>query len=208
MPVAACPPWIRVLACLALAWAGTLAGAATLTVTVQGNGGQALQDVVLLLEPLSGKAPVKPAPGAEISQQNKRFSPIVSVVPVGTRVLFPNLDTVRHHVYSFSEAKKFELKLYAGKPENPVSFDRPGVVILGCNIHDQMVGWVIVSDTPWFAKTPASGRATLADVPAGAYRLRSWHPDLPVGTPGIEQALTIGTGDLSVTVKLPVAGSP
>ena len=191
-----------VLGCAALP-----ALSATLTVSVMGQNGRGVQDAVLLLEPLAGKAPVKPAQGVEISQQNKSFMPAVSVIPVGTKVAFPNQDTVRHHVYSFSDAKKFELKLYAGKPENPVSFDRAGVVVLGCNIHDQMVGWIIVSDTPWFAKSAAGGRATLVEVPAGAYRLRSWHPDLPVGSPGLEQNLTLGAADMAVTIKLPVAGT-
>jgi plastocyanin len=184
---------------------GTCAQAATLQVLVQGAAGQALADAVLLLEPQGGKPPVtKPAAQVEIAQKGRRFVPTVSVVPVGTKVQFPNQDTVRHHVYSFSPAKKFELKLYVGRPENPVEFDRAGVVVLGCNIHDTMVGWVIVSDTPWFAKTPAAGRATLADVPPGAYVLRSWHPDLPAGSTGVEQPVTVGGADLELTAKVPV----
>lgn len=159
---------------------------ATLSVSVMGQNGRGVQDAVLLLEPLAGKAPVKPAQGVEISQQNKSFMPSVSVIPVGTKVAFPNQDTVRHHVYSFSEAKKFELKLYAGKPENPVSFDRAGVVVLGCNIHDQMVAYVVVVDTPWFAVSGDDGTVRIRDVPSGDYQVQTWHPrrlgmpDLPL----------------------------
>lgn len=198
------PAWQRAAACALGAWlAAATAAAASLTVQVQGAGGKPLADAVLLLEPASGKAAVKPAAGVEIVQQGKQFVPQVTVVPLGTRISFPNQDTVRHHVYSFSDAKKFELKLYAGRPENPVLFDRAGVVVLGCNIHDTMVGWIIVSDTPWFAKSPANGRVVLADVPAGAYRLRAWHPDLPPGAAGVEQAVQLGGADTSTLVKLP-----
>lgn len=187
-----------------LAWA---AGANAVTVQLQAvsPSGRPLADAVLLLEPQGAKAPVQPLPRVEIVQQGRRFIPAVTVVPMGTKVHFPNQDTVRHHVYSFSSAKKFELKLYVGRPENPVEFDRAGVVVLGCNIHDKMVGWVLVVDTPWYAKTAASGHATLSDVPPGAYVLRSWHPDLPAGSTGIEQPVTVGQAPMNLVASLPVA---
>jgi hypothetical protein len=93
-------------------------------------------------------------------------------------VTFPNHDDVRHQVYSFSPAKRFELPLYAGVPAQPVVFDKPGVVVLGCNIHDWMVGYVYVSESPFFAKTGKDGKAVLAELPARAYVLRVWHPQL------------------------------
>ncbi|WP_374565096.1 methylamine utilization protein [Ideonella sp.] len=201
-----CAPRRLTAALVASAGLATAADAATLQVLAQGKAGQPLADVVLLLEPQGAKAAVKPLAQVEIAQQGRRFVPVVTVVPVGTKVQFPNQDTVRHHVYSFSPAKKFELKLYVGKPENPVEFDRAGLVVLGCNIHDTMVGWVVVSDTPWYAKTPAGGRATLADVPPGSYVLRSWHPDLPAGSTGIEQPVTVGAAGLDLVASLPVAG--
>lgn len=195
---------LRELAALFLVLIGAGAHAATVQVRAVGAAGQPLTDAVLLLEPQGGRAPVKPATGVEIAQKGRQFVPAVTVVPVGTKVQFPNQDTVRHHVYSFSAAKKFELKLYVGRPENPVEFDHAGVVVLGCNIHDTMVGWVIVSDTPWYAKTPAGGRARLDDVPPGNYVLRAWHPDLPAGSAGVEQAVTVGTAALDLTATLPV----
>ena len=192
--------------CAAALLAGTVvADAATVQVLAQGKGGRPLADTVLLLEPQGAKAAVSPLAQVEVAQQGRRFVPAVTVVPVGTKVQFPNLDTVRHHVDSFSPAKKFELKLYVGRPENPVEFDRAGVIVLGCNIHDTMVGWVVVSDTPWYGKTPAGGRVTLADVPPGSYVLRSWHPDLPAGSTGIVQAVTVGTAPLDLVASLPVA---
>ena len=189
---------------LAAAWSGGAVQAANLQVLVQGAAGQPLVDAVLLLEPQGAKPALKPAAEVEIAQRGRRFVPAVTVVPVGTKVQFPNQDTVRHHLYSFSPAKKFELKLYVGRPEKPVEFDRAGVVVLGCNIHDTMVGWVIVSDTPWYAKTSATGRATLADVPPGHYVLRSWHPDLPAGSTGVEQPVTVAAADLELTARVPV----
>ena len=92
-----------------------------------------------------------------MSQQGKAFVPDVLVVTRGTSVHFPNRDSVRHHVYSFSPIKKFELKLYTGTPANPVVFDKSGVAVLGCNIHDHMVGWVLVLDTPYFGTSAAPG---------------------------------------------------
>ena len=128
--------------------------------------------------------------------------PAVSVVPVGSAVDFPNRDTVRHHVYSFSPAKPFELKLYTGKPANPVVFDRAGIAVLGCNIHDHMAAWVVVVETPYFAQSSAAGRATLDDVPAGSYRLRVWHTNLPVGAPALDQPITVAATGATAQVRL------
>ena len=79
-----------------------------------------------------------------VSQQNLQFHPFLTIVPVGADVSFPNLDPTKHHVYSFSPAKKFELKLFAKDQSRTVHFDKPGVVALGCNIHDQMSAFIVV----------------------------------------------------------------
>jgi hypothetical protein len=113
-----------------------------------------------------------------IEQINKQFSPAITVIQVGTPVNFPNRDSVRHHVYSFSLAKTFELKLYAGVPEQPVLFDKPGLVTLGCNIHDKMLAYVLVVETPWFAKANASGAARIEGAPTETYDVHVWHPRL------------------------------
>jgi hypothetical protein len=110
-----------------------------------------------------------------IEQKNKQFIPLVSVVQSGSNINFPNRDLVRHHVYSFSPAKTFELKLYSGIPANPVMFDKAGTVVLGCNIHDTMLAYIHIVDTPYFAKTDDSGKAKLSDLPAGQYQLKVWH---------------------------------
>ena len=103
------------------------------------------------------------------------FDPLVTVVLVGTRVTFPNRDKVQHHVYSQSAAKRFDIPLYRGETKEPVLFDKPGVVTLGCNIHDWMAAYVVVLATPHFAKSGADGLVPLAALPAGRYRLDVWH---------------------------------
>lgn len=191
------------LAFLALALAAG-AQAATVQVEVQDAAAKPLGDAVVFLESAEARRQVRPLAGQEMAQKQKQFLPQMLVVPVGSEVHFPNHDSVRHHVYSFSPAKKFELKLYSGRPANPVLFDQPGVVVLGCNIHDQMVGWILVVDTPYYAETiAATGKAQINNVPPGSYRLRTWHTRLPVGAPALEQALDVSaTGVSAVTVRM------
>ena len=186
-----------------LAWALGAQGA-TVQVNVLDTAGKPVPDAVVFLESPEASRQVRPLAGAEMAQDKKQFVPGVLVVPLGTEVHFPNQDSVRHHVYSFSPAKKFELKLYTGTPANPVLFDRPGVVALGCNIHDQMVGWILVVPTPHYARSAApAGRAQIDNVPPGQYTLRAWHARLPVGAPAHEQALTVpATAGAPVTVRL------
>ena len=182
---------------------GCAAWAASVQVDVQDAAGQPLGGAVVFLESAEARRLVKPLAEQEMSQENKQFVPEVRVLTVGTELRFPNRDTVRHHVYSFSPAKKFELKLYTGTPATPVRFDQPGVVVLGCNIHDQMVGWILVLDTPYFAQTPATaGKAFMGEVPPGRYRLRTWHPRLPAGAPAQEQDLTVTASGALATVRM------
>ena len=104
--------------------------------------------------------------------------PYVKPVFVGSTVHFPNSDNIRHQVYSFSPAKKFELPLYAGIDAPPVTFDKAGVVVLGCNIHDWMIGYIYVSETPFYAKTGPLGTVSISDMPPGDYVVRIWHPSM------------------------------
>ncbi|MCX7173204.1 MAG: methylamine utilization protein [Proteobacteria bacterium] len=162
--------------CLAALFASCLsAQASTLEVHVSTPAGKSVEDAAVVLEPVAGIPPPREA-RASIAQQDRDFVPYVTIVRTGTAIDFPNRDPLKHHVYSFSSAKRFEIKLYAGKPAQPVIFDKPGEVALGCNIHDWMEAYVLVVNTPYFAKTSLQGRALLADVPPGRYRLRFWHP--------------------------------
>jgi plastocyanin len=154
------------------------AAAGTLGVLVRNSEDQPVRDAVVYALPLAADAaPAQPPQRTEIDQVDKEFVPNLTVVQVGTRVHFPNRDQIRHHVYSFSEAKSFEIPLYEGIPAEPIVFDKPGPVVLGCNIHDWMRAYVFVVETPHFAVSGADGRATLA-LPAGEYSVRIWHPEL------------------------------
>jgi plastocyanin len=176
--------------------------AAPVEVRVTDGAGRPLAGAVVFLESREAREQAKPLAGVEIAQADKQFQPAVSVVTVGTAVTFPNRDTVRHHVYSFSPAKRFEIKLYVGTPAQPVVFDQPGIAVLGCNIHDQMAAWVLIVDTPWYGRTGADGRFVRADVPPGSYRLRIWHANLPVGATPTDQALRVETAGAQASVKL------
>lgn len=199
---AACLRGLVVL-CLAV-WAGASAQASTVVMDVADAAGLPLAGAVVFLDSAEARKLVKPMVGVEVAQEKRKFLPSVVVVPVGTEVRFPNHDSVRHHVYSFSAAKNFELKLYSGTPSTPVLFDKPGVVVLGCNIHDQMVGWMLVVETPFYGLTPAAGgKVQLDNVPPGVYTLRTWHARLPVGAPAQEQSLVVpASGPVSVSVRL------
>ena len=192
----------KAAALCALLWLTGAASAGSLRVQVLDSAGKPLEGAVVSLVSDAARRAVRPLPEQEISQENKQFVPAVRVVTVGTLVRFPNRDSVRHHVYSFSPAKKFEIKLYAGTPAAPVRFDQPGVAVLGCNIHDQMVGWVVVLDTPYFAQTDAQGQALLEGIPAGAHQLRAWHARLPVDVTPPQQAIALTEGYSTATVRL------
>jgi len=180
----------------------TGAAAGSVEVRVTDAAGKPLPQAVVFLESRDARAAVKPAAGVEIAQAARQFAPQVSVVPVGTAVSFPNRDTVRHHVYSFSATKKFEIKLYVGTPAAPVVFDQPGIAVLGCNIHDQMAAWVVVVDTPYYAQTGADGRVSLPAVPPGSYRLRAWHASLPPGAPAADSPLKVEQAPAQAGVQL------
>lgn len=157
-----------------LLFSAALAQAAGIEFRVTDAAGAPLENVAVYATP---RQPVQPRPRREavIEQVKRQFAPLVSVIQTGTAVNFPNRDDVRHHVYSFSPAKTFEIKLYVGTPAKPVLFDKPGEVVLGCNIHDHMRGFVFVVDTPFVAKTDAAGRAVVDDLPAGEFDIGVWH---------------------------------
>jgi plastocyanin len=178
-------------AVLLLTAAGRLA-AASLVVDVRDTHGSAVADAVVYAVPQGRHAPAPPHAAAVVDQKNRMFVPHVLPIQVGTAVSFPNSDNVRHQVYSFSAAKKFQLPLYAGNPAGPIVFDKPGVVSLGCNIHDRMSAYIVVVDTPYFAAVN-DGRAELQGLPDGAYAVRVWYPGMREEPPS--QELALGNGE-------------
>ena len=181
---------------------GAAVAAVPLDIRVTDVAGKPVSGAVVFLDSPQAREQVRPLAGAEVAQAERRFVPAVSVVTVGTAVSFPNLDTVRHHIYSFSPTKRFEIKLYVGTPTAPVVFDQPGIAVLGCNIHDQMAAWIVIVDTPWFGRTNDAGRWAGAAAPPGRYTLRAWHAGMPVGATPIEQALTVEPSGTRAVVQL------
>jgi plastocyanin len=178
--------------------------AGAVEVRVTDGAERPLPGAVVFVESPEARAQVKPLAGVEIAQAERRFVPAVSIVTVGSAVSFPNRDVVRHHVYSFSPAKRFEIKLYVGTPAQPVVFDQPGIAVLGCNIHDQMAAWVVIVDTPHYGRTDEQGRWS-TPLPPGRYRLRAWHPQLAVGAVPSDQALVVDASGARAAVKLAIA---
>ena len=140
---------------LLLTLAATAAGT-ELHITVMQVDGRPMPGAVVVAEP-AVPAPRPRRSTATIDQHNLMFVPQILVIRTGTDVEFPNSDQVRHQVYSFSAAKKFQLSLYAGRQHAPVNFDKPGLVTLGCNIHDAMIGYIYVTDSPWYGRTGSDG---------------------------------------------------
>lgn len=157
----------------ALLLAPFAAAAVPVTVQLRGPGGQPLAAGAVAVE-VKGRTGRTSTAKAEMGQRNRQFTPQVLIVQTGTAVAFPNFDTVRHHVYSFSPIKVIDIKLYSGTPAEPIVFDKPGVAALGCNIHDRMSAHVVVVDTPTFARTDAQGQASF-DLPPGEHVVKAWH---------------------------------
>ncbi len=152
-------------------------GAREVRVEVRDPKGEPVADAVASLTPLEATPVVQPpAEPVSVVQEGEEFRPHVTAVVVGTRVTFPNRDAVQHHVFSVSRAKKFDLPLYRGEPREPVLFDQPGVVSLGCNIHDWMSAYIVVLATPHFARSGTDGAAVIGGIPPGRHRLEVWHP--------------------------------
>jgi len=145
-------------------------------------------------------------PTAKMDQVNRQFKPHILVVNKSTQISFPNSDKIKHHVYSFSAAKTFEIKLYSDEQSTPVMFNQAGEVALGCNIHDWMLGYVYVVDTPWFGKTNLQGNIEL-DLPDGQYTLKIWHPLLQDSDKAFSKKITISR-DSHLTVNLKEAMKP
>ena len=195
--------------CILLIAGQALAG--DLAVLVRTPGGKPVANAVVTVHSASGGAvaPGRFAWPMEMVQKDMQFDPFVLLVPVGASVSFPNQDTVRHHVYSFSPAKPFELKLYSRDESRSVRFDKVGVVALGCNIHDNMVAFIKVVDTPYAAKADAAGLATVRGVPAGMVQVRIWHPYLKAPNNEIVRAVMVSaSGVVREAVKLDTRAAP
>src|SRR4249919_812334 len=176
--------------------------AGTLVVRVVDPAGRPVNDAVVVIDPVGSPSPPPPPTGPyRIEQRNMQFSPFVSVVPVGANVSFPNFDATRHHVYSFSPAKRFELKLFARDQSRSVRFDKAGLIAIGCNIHDQMSAFLFVTASPWAQRTER-GSVTFRDAPSGQVKISVWHPYLRA------PSLTVGGGNRAETFAVKLRPPP
>ncbi|HXR91329.1 MAG TPA: hypothetical protein VN750_13740 [Steroidobacteraceae bacterium] len=198
-------PWLRrgyrlattlLVAALLTASVGAPAAvpSASVTITVHGADGRPVPGAVITVRSLAADARPSAPIKAVMDQINRAFDPDLLIIPVGSSVDFPNSDTVSHQIYSFSAAKRFTLPLYRGNPNPPVRFDQAGIVTLGCNIHDEMVGYLVVTDAQYFGRTDATGSWT-ADIARGKYRVSVWHPRMNDDANDLERELTVSAGD-------------
>jgi plastocyanin len=193
-----------VLAALALVAGAAVRPAQAGTISVQAllADHKAFSGAVITLQGAAAHTAAAPQ-SAIVDQVNLAFVPDIIVIPAGSTVEFPNSDSVSHQIYSFSSTKRFQLPLYHGKPYPPVHFDEAGVVTLGCNIHDKMVGYIFVTDAAYFGRTDASGTWSASNVPRGTYHLSLWHPLLRETSASLERDVTVGGEDATkVEVQL------
>jgi plastocyanin len=192
--------------CVSLAWlwAPGPAGAAAVSIQVEDEDAAPAEGAVVALVPAVA-APAAAPVSMVIDQENETFLPGLAVVPVGSRIAFRNGDITRHHVFSFSPTRRFDFQLRPDEASEPIGFDRPGVVAVGCNIHDRMLAHVYVSDAPLTAVTGADGVARFEGVPDGAYAARAWHPRLRAGRRVEDAALRVGDASPAPRIRLPLA---
>ena len=184
---------------------GVSAGGAPVQVSVRDVAGAAVPDAVVHANPIADTvAGTRPRRNAVIEQIGREFVPQVTVVQAGTTVAFPNRDRLLHHVYSFSPAKTFEIKLYSGAAPFDVLFDKAGLVTIGCNIHDWMIAYVYVVDTPSFGRSDSGGKASIGDMPAGDYDVHIWHPQQR-SQPAVVRLKVDGKAASELTLTIDVA---
>lgn len=177
--------------------------AGDLTVAVVDGTAEALDRAVVTLMPQSGPSIESlPTVGAVMRQQGTMFHPFVLPVKTGTSVSFPNLDEFRHHVYSFSKAKRLELRLYGKDETNEIVFDQAGVVALGCNIHDNMLAYIFVTDDPFYTVSDSNGFANFEGLTPGKYQVTVWHPDQKSKNDLVSQDITVEEASKKITLAV------
>ena len=145
-------------------------------------------DTIVYVEKAPAGAHLAPAPDGtpELAQRGQSFVPRVVVVPAGGSVSVPNLDPIYHNVFSVSPVRRFDLGKYPRGQTRRVTFAKPGVVSVFCDIHADMAAFVLVTPTPAWTRATADGRFELPDLPPGRYRVSWWHPDLAGGGGDVE----------------------
>jgi plastocyanin len=193
-----------------LAWSAS--HAAIFRGTVTDREGAPVVDTAVVLVPMEGSGGTAARPQSTprlMDQVGQQFDPYVLVIGKGEQVAFPNSDTVAHQVYSFSPVKRFSLGLYRGLPYAPVAFDEPGLVVVGCNIHDSMVAYIFVAESPYFGKSNERGEVEIPGAPAGTYAVKAWSPRFKEREPRLLQQVTLkGDETAEIALKLDSALLP
>jgi plastocyanin len=192
---------LRTAIAIAAITIGTAAAASPVAIQVLGPDGNPVSGAVVTLT-MPGVASPAPRGPYQMAQRNIAFDPHVMIVPVGASVSFPNFDRVRHHVYSFSTPKKFDLKLYGRDETRSIVFDKPGAVALGCNIHDSMNGVIYVAATPYAAVADGDGRVRFATGAPGRGTLTVWHPSIRAAGNTLAQPVAVAASGLTTVVRL------
>lgn len=211
--------WPMTLTTAVMLFTVSIAQASELTVRILDREGRPVEQVVVIVEPesmegaraLEAMNGLKAAAPAIVDQKDRQFVPYITAIRTGTAVVFPNSDSIGHQVYSFSPAKRFELGLYRGHPHPPVTFDKPGVVVLGCNIHDWMIGYIYVSDALAFGVSDEHGEWESGELAAGDYRVSLWSPRLTKNEGAPTQTISIEHGRreaVTFRLKLPLRDVP
>jgi plastocyanin len=185
------------------------AAAGDLTVQIDDGHGQPAGDAVVTLRSDNVQRADMRAPETKVvDQHDETFIPYVEIFRPGDSVVFRNSDTTRHHVYSFAAAKSFEFVIAPGDSAPPVVLDRVGEIPVGCNIHDQMITHLYVSDAPWIVRTKPDGHAAFGDLPPGTYKVDVWHPQLRPGRAGPSKTVTIDGAQSSVSLTVSLLPDP
>ncbi|WP_111498443.1 methylamine utilization protein [Marinobacter bohaiensis] len=185
---------------MALSLSGARASVGINIVVRDAGTGSPVPNAVIML-PDSGAAQPLDQP-AVVVQSGRQFHPHLQVVPVGSLVEFPNRDNTQHHVYSFSPARRFNIELYSGRPESPIRFPDPGVVELGCNIHDRMQAFILVSPYATNVVTDDAGHARIEPAPDAPFPVRIWHERLPDNTAPETRRVEPENGSIELTLTL------
>ncbi len=200
-------PRFAILTLVALLWASS-GSAASISVTITDDAGKPVSDAIVTVV-IENRALAQDADGARlasatINQENETFDPGVVVIRTGGAVTFHNSDHTRHHVYSFKPIRRFELLQMPGESSAPIVFDKPGVVVVGCNIHDHMTAYILVTDAPWARITDQGGLASVTGLPTGRVSVSVWHHRLRPNIDPPSHSFVLEHTDSAVAITIPL----
>jgi len=185
-----------------------LGQAEPLQVHITDVDGKPVGNVVVYLQNHETSAMPQEHHDHEVEQQEKMFAPYVSVVRQQEEMVFTNHDDITHHVYSFNGPARFDFRLQPGQSDSVADFAEPGVIAMGCNIHDWMSGYVMVVDTPFYMVTNEQGFAMFTDVPANEYHLVAWHPQMARDEVADRHVVIPATTAINLQLTQPMAPIP